>query len=334
MDQADEIPLAWPDALDSNTFYGEYKNSTYSAELTYKETIGEHRVTAGVKGRLKKLDSFENKGQDALITPFTEEKIAAVFFQDQYALSSNELLTFGVSYNTIDRNGGATDDSLLQLRLGYLYSSDNWNYKAYLFRMQFPLAPLVRYLSYPLLQDIDLQTTIGMTQEFAYTKEKQHARLILQYMQDEDSLFQDLSSVRGDDPKYFTAVFNYAYTFNLDNKMDLQLYYAQYKDFSGVDKLEDVSGYLSFANSYEDFDFYNGVVWHSNNLDWENYFDLTSSISWNVDEDLTLTIKGDNLLNKAKKTTQYTFNPITGATGSFDVSPIDQRVMIELEYMF
>ena len=85
-------------------------------------------------------------GQDALITPFTEEKIASIFFQDQYALSTQELLTFGISYNNIARNGGVEDDSLLQLRLGYLYTSENWSYKAYLYRNQFALEPLVRYL--------------------------------------------------------------------------------------------------------------------------------------------------------------------------------------------
>lgn len=334
MNQADELPLLWADALGSNTFYGEYKNSTYSAELTYKETIEKHRITAGVKGRLKKLDSFENNGQNALSTPFTEERIGSLFFQDQYALDDNELLTFGISYNNIERNGGVTNDSLLQLRLGYLYNGENWNYKTYMYRLQFSLEPLVRYLNLSLFHDTDLQTTVGVTQEFAYTKEKQHARLILQYMQDEDSLYQDIATGSGDDTKYYTAVFNYAYNFNIDNKMDLQLYYAHYEDIYNLDKLQDISGYLSFANSYEDFDFYNGVVWHRNSVDWKNYFDLTSSISWNVNEDLTLTIKGDNLLNNAKKTTQYTFNPITGAIGGIDISPIDQCVMFELEYLF
>ncbi|MBT8343982.1 MAG: hypothetical protein KJO45_04620, partial [Sulfurovum sp.] len=56
--------LTWADALGSNTFYGEYKNSTYTGEVTYRETIADHQVTAGIKGRYKKLDSFKNNGQD------------------------------------------------------------------------------------------------------------------------------------------------------------------------------------------------------------------------------------------------------------------------------
>ena len=340
MYQEDNIPLNWGDVdpldpfYDPRIFNGEYKNSTYTAELTYKETIGNHRVTAGVKGRYKKLDSFERDGQDALVTPFTEENIASVFVQDQYALSTQELLTFGISYNNITRNGSVKDDSLLQLRLGYLNTGEHWSYKAYLYRIQFALEPLVRYLNLPVYQDAEAQTTIGITQEIAYTKEKQRIRLFLHYMQDEDSLFQDRINGLGEDTKYFTTIFNYDYNFNVDNKMHLQLYYAHYRDIFNLDKLEDVSGYLSFANSYEDFDFYNGIVWHSNSLNWENYFDLTSSISWNINEDLTMTLKGDNLLNKAKKTSQYTINPGNGQVGALQISPIDQRITIELEYLF
>ena len=334
MTQADEFPLAWPDALGSNTFNGLYKNSTYTAEITYTETIEKHRITAGVKGRYKTLDSFENNGQDALINPFTEERIGTIFFQDQYALSDQELLTLGISYNNISRNGGVEDDSLLQFRLGYLYTSEHWNYKAYLYRNQFALEPLVRYLDLSNYQDVDPQTTIGITQEVAYSDKKQRVRLILQAMQDEDSLFQDRVSGLGKDTKYFTSVINYDYDFNLDNKLNIQLYYALYKDIFDLEKLEDISGYFSLANTYEDFDFYNGLVWHVNNLNWTNYFDLTSSVTWNVNEDLSLTLKGENLLNKAKKTKQYTINPMTGEMGSLEISPIDQRVLIELEYLF
>jgi len=66
-----------------------------------------------------------------------------------------------------------------------------------------------------------------------------------------------------------------------------------------------------------------------------NTFDLTSSVSWNINEDLTLTLKGENLLNKAKKSDLFRIDPIGGsALESLKVSPIDQRIIIELEYLF
>lgn len=335
MAQADELPLFWPDALGANVFNGEYKNSTYTAELTYKETIGNNRITAGVKGRYKELDSLKKDGQDALTSPFTSETIASIFFQDQYAFSDQQLLTLGISYNHISRNGEIEDDSLLQLRLGYIYTSDHWSYKAYLYRTQFALEPLPRYMFLSNYQDVAPQTTLGITQELAYSKEKQHLRLMLYILQDEDGLLQNNIEGASGDTKYFTTIFNYDYNFNIDNKMNLQLYYAHYEDIFDLDKLEDFSGYLSFTNAYEDFDFYNGVVWHRNSLNWKNYFDLTSSVSWNIDEDLTMTLKGQNLLDQAKKTNLFRVDPATGSMLiPLKISPIDQRITLELEYLF
>lgn len=334
MNQADELPLAWPDALGSNIFDGEYKNSTYTAELTYKETIGKHRVAAGIKGRYKTLDSFENFGQDALTSPFTSETIGTIFFQDQYALSEHELLSLGISYNHISRNGGVEDDDLLQLRLGYIYSGEYWSYKGYLYRSQFALEPLARYLNLSVYESREPQTSLGITQEVSYRDGTQYVRLFLHVMQDEDSLFMDRPNLEGGDTKYFTSIFNYDYKIDADNEINLQLYYAHYKDILIVEKLEDISGYLGFFNRYENLDFYNGLVWHKNSVNWKNYFDWTSSISWNFNEELTLKLKGDNLLNNAKETRQYTINPLTGQSGYLEVSPIDQRIMIELEYLF
>ena len=335
MVQADELPLIWRDALGANTFDGTYKNSTYSAELTYRRTIGNNNITAGVKGRYKELDSFTNYGQNALVSPFTVEEVATIFFQDQYALSEQELLTLGISYNHISRNGGVDDDNLLQLRLGYIYNSDHWSYKAYLYRTQFALEPLVRYLDPSLYQDVSPQTTVGISQEVSYHKEKYNLRLMLIMMQDEDGIVQNDIIDPSGDTQYFFTTFNYDYSFDRDNKVDLQLYYAYYKDIFNLDKLEDTSGYLSFMNTYENFDFYNGVVWHRSSLDWENYFDLTSSISWNIDEDLTLTLKGDNLLNNAKESALFRIDPVRGTMlAPLKISPIDQRIMLELEYLF
>jgi len=182
-------------------------------------------------------------------------------------------------------------------------------------------------------QNVEPQSTLGVTQEVSYTNKKQRARLILHIMQDENSLLKNNDT--GEDTKYFTTIFNYDYSFNVNNKMNLQLYYALYKDIFNLDKLEDTSGYLSFMNSYEDFDFYNGLVWHRNSLDWVNYFDLTSSVSWNISEDTTMTLKGENLLNKAKKTNLFRLDPATRSMlAPLRVTPIDQRIILELEYLF
>jgi len=333
--QVDNYPLAWADALGSNRFNGDYKNSAYTGELTYNETLGKNRITAGIKGRYNVLDSFEKDGQDALVSQFTSEEIISLFFQNQYSLSTNQILTYGISYNYIGRNGEAVDDSLLQLRLGYIYTNEEWSYKTYLSRSQFALEPFVRYLDPENYNDVTAQTTLGMTHEVSYRDKDQHARLMLFFMQDEESLIQYQVDDSAGDTKYFIATMNYDYKFDRNNEFNMQVYYAYYKDIFDLDKLEDISGYFSLLNSYENIDFYNGLVWHRNSLDWKNYLDLTTSVSWKVNEALTLTLKGDNLLNNAKETNLFRVDPATGNVISpLSITPIDQRVTIEIEYLF
>ena len=151
-------------------------------------------------------------------------------------------------------------------------------------------------------------------------------------MKDEDGLVQNMDSGK---TQYFFTVFNYNYDFDMDNKLNLQLYYARYKDIFNLDKLEDFSGYLSFMDSYKKFDFYNAVVWHQNSIDDINYFDVTSSVSWNASENLTFTLKGQNLLDKAKATSLFRVSPTTGnLLKPLSISPVDQRVTLEVEYTF
>ncbi len=308
------------------------KNSTYSAELTYRETINEHHILSGVKTRFKELDSITLQGMPSPSLSFTRESVLSAFFQDQYLLSEAQLLTFGLEYTKIYRNGPVEDDTLLQLRLGYLYNGEHFSYKTYIYRTMFALDPVSRYFDSAYFKDIPLQTTLGMTQEFTYTKDNYRANLMLLLMHDEESLVQN--SISGDSIDFFT-VFNYDYTFNRDNKLYLQLYYAYYKNIFNLDKLQDYSGYLSFLNSYEDMDFYNGLVWHQNSINHKNYFDLTTSLSWNIKEDLTVTLKGENLLDRAKKTYLFRVDPQTHTPLSpLEVSPVDRRFTVEVEYLF
>ena len=327
--QEDDFPLiiTKQNSLDART-----KNSTYSAELTYKNTLGEHHITSGIKGRWKKLDSVSFKSRENVPIAFAKENIFSLFFQDQYALSQSELVTLGLEYNRFYRDGSINNDTLLQLRLGYIFTSETWSYKAYLYRTMFSIDPFSRLLSTQKSTIVPNQVTRGITQELSYTEDNYRTRLMVLFMKDQDGLVQNMGSGK---TQYFFTIFNYDYDFDMDNKVNVQLYYAQYKDIFDLDKLEDFSGYVSFSNSYENFDFYNAVVWHQNSIDNIHYFDVTSSVSWNASENLTFTLKGQNLLDKAKETGLFRISPTTGNfLKPLSISPIDQRVTFEVEYTF
>jgi len=330
--QEDDKPFLFDKIPLGNKLYIKGENRTFTGELTYKNKIGKHHITTGIKDRIKTIDSFSIKNLGELDMPFDNENIFSLFFQDQYNLNDNQLLTAGIEYSNILRNGGVSDEKLLQVRLGYLYLGEKWSYKTYLYRTMFALNPFEVYQHLKVGNSIDSQITKGITQEIGYTSENSHIRLITSYMKDENGL---LENNHEGNTKYIISIFNYAYEFDIDNKMTLQFYYARYEDIFNLDKLEDFSGYLSFSNIYNKWSFYNGVVWHQNSLNHKNYFDLTSSASWDIRKDITFTLKADNLLNKAKETNLFRADPNTGALlDPLSISPIDQRITFEIEYRF
>ena len=330
--QEDDLPFVIVGGVPVTTMNATTKNSTYSGELTYKKQYGKHHIATGLKGRIKRLDTFNLQGIGDITPSFDEETIISAFFQDQYVLSDTELLSLGVEYSKITRNAVIDNEDLLQARVGYIVHHDKWSYKAYLYRTMFALDPFSRYLGLSNPSDVPAQITMGITQELSYTDEKSRTRLMLLLMKDKNGLVQNMGTGK---TKYFFSVLNYDYDFDIDNMLKVQLYYARYKDIFFLDKLEDYSGYVSLFNSYQDFDFYNGIVWHQNSIDHTNYFDWTSTISWNATENLTLTLKGDNLLDKAKRSDLQRINPLNGTLLTpLSISPIDRRITVELEYTF
>ena len=335
--QVDDTPLIWSNAFGpiSNQFNAVYKNSTYSTEITYKRRLGKHLITTGIKNKYKELDSFTNNNIEQSNSPFTQENINSIFFQDQYSLNDKELITFSIANNDIHRNGGAIENELLQLRFGYIFSGDSWGYKSYIYRTQFGLDPLTRYLNFDKYKDTIKQTTIGFTQEVSYKDNKSYFRLLMLLMKDENGLLEAESKIGGGKTQYFSTILNYDYKFNQNNNLNIQLYYATYNNIFDIDKLTDSSAYISHSISYNKFDFYNGIIWHKNNIDKINFIDWTSTISWNINKDITITLKGQNLLDRAKNKPIYRVDPIkqTMITPLF-VNTVDKRFTIELEYLF
>jgi len=330
--QEDNIPLLIAGGLFNNTLNTVTKNSTYSAELTYKNVLGKHHVAMGTKGRVKSLDSLYVQKIGSIPTVFNKESILSVFMQDQYELSENELITLGLKYSYVSRNVTYEDDNLFQLRLGYLYTNDTWSYKTYLFRNMFTIDPFSRYFSLNPEQDIKPQTTVGFTQELAYHSKNNKIRLMTFFLKEKNNIL-DVNKI--DDTKSFVSVMNDDYTLDTSNKINVQFAYARYFDIPDIGDINGYNAYMMLSNSYDSFSVYNGLIWNYDSYSKINHFDWTSSISWEVSENLTFTLKGENLLNRAQTYNIFRIDPLNGTYMTpLTPSSFDQRVSVEMEYRF
>ena len=335
INEADNMPLVW-DYPSTNHLDVQIDNDTYTAELSYQRTIDSHRLHTGVKMRNKKLTNVEVDAKDIPLPDFSSEKVFSIFFQDQYSLTEQQMLSFGVSYDRIDREEDMVNDNLLQIRLGYIYTDETWSYKAYLYRTEVALQPLMRYF-YPKMSDgLPAHATWGITQELSYSKSDDHRfRIMLHAMTDEEDAVQsDRVSAK---MQFYSSIVNYDYKCDEENTLGIQLYYLHGEKILEFGHYDDIGGYFSMMNRYGDFDFYNGVVWHRNDIMKRHYFDWTSTITWNMSESFTVTLKGDNILDRANETHLYRWDVSSGMPTPIDplsISPIDQRVTLELEYLF
>jgi iron complex outermembrane receptor protein len=330
--QEDNIPLLIAGGLFNNTLNTVTKNSTYSTELTYKNILGKHHLAMGTKGRIKSLDSFYVQKVGSFPSTFNKESMLSFFMQDQYELSKNELITLGLKYSYVSRNAIYKDDNLFQVRLGYLYTNDMWSYKTYLFRNMFTIDPFSRNFSLNSEEDIKPQTTVGFTQELAYHSKNNEIRLMTFFLKEKNNL---LNVNRIVDSKSLVSVMNYDYTLDRSNKMSVQFAYAHYFDIQDIGDVNTYNGYVMLSNTYDSLSIYNGFIWNysshfkTNNIDW------TSSISWDISENFTFTLKGENLLNKAKTYNIFRINPLTSSLMTpLTLSSFDQRVSVEMEYRF
>jgi len=336
-DEEDDYPLMTSIAQGSNSIHGYAINDTFTTELTYKQNIQNHHLLAGIKGRYKRLQSIKLDGESSFEPDFSLEKIYSVFLQDQYVIDDKQLLSIGVSCTHIDRNANVSSDDLLQYRLGYIYNNNNLTYKTYIFRTEFAIEPTMRSFGPDNFNGLEPQRTYGISSEFNYQTLYKKIRLGLIYMEDKNSILQLGLSDTTKNTKYYIALLDSEYKFDINNKIAIFLYAAHYKHIYSYDDLDDISAYLSFFNSYKNIDFYNGFVWHINSLDWKNYIDWTSTISWNIKENISITLKGDNILGKAKETNIFRFDPSKTPEMLMEplhISPIDRSFSINVEYRF
>jgi len=110
------------------------------------------------------------------------------------------------------------------------------------------------------------------------------------------------------------------------------LYFNFYKSKSSSDHVysSDSGATLRLLNTYDKFNFFNEVVYRSdylssNNTKIDSGFDYSLGVTYKFNKKISLSFKGENILNNAIK------NPVTKVGA---VSNIDKKFMLGMEYSF
>jgi len=317
-------------AWDENVYKAGVKGNKISElhDFKYGFEFAQKKLTA-------KISNYDHVSSLDVDGP-TQLDIYSLYFQDTYKVSARGSFITTFKLDAYQDNGDASDDIEPIIRVGYMHRF-NKEYKAKMFLGHTYLYPSFNYtttfsgktLINPQLQPAHINNFVA---EVSKTRKKYSLKLDVRYADYKDAVIFDSRTIKYQNSdsqiRLLSASFKFEYKFNLFNS----LYFNFYKSKSSSDHVysSDSGATLRLLNTYDKFNFFNEVVYRSdylssNNTKIDSGFDYSLGVTYKFNKKISLSFKGENILNNAIK------NPVTKVGA---VSNIDKKFMLGMEYSF
>lgn len=319
--------------------------SVITGEIKYNLNTSENKLTTGVKYRLKeyKFDISSFNGSSTPPDSNDLQTVSTIFLENQYFIKENSIITTGAQYSEVRNNYSIQDDDLIMYRLGHTYTTDKLTFKTIGGHYESTLEPYLinstTFLSSP-NEQYKVQETDVLLENIIYEIDNNKYELILDYTISKNNLFPDMANY-GKLVSYDKDVIMKGINTRLTHKYNQ--YDKLFLDFGYrvLDPLPEYGVYKTYfavirnINTYKKFDIFNEVVFFQDNIDKKDFYDYSAGARYHYSRDLTISLKGTNLLDKAKETSYTRIDPNTFTQlEPLTISPIDKKVMLTMEYTF
>lgn len=310
----------------------------FTASLQKKYTIQSHNIVAGLQYRYKYFDLKDIKFNNTAFPvsqAYDREDIYSISLQDSIALADNHLLTISVGDQYYKRNKNQSDTNLIQLRLGYTYTSQEWVAKTFLSRQEFAAEPYMLVSPYYGNTDLKSDGYSSIFQEVSYKTPSTLSKIVLGYGVNNDLAVIDNTFTlqnSGVDIYGYSGALEFTLFFRDNDKLELQ---ANYTNIQSPVTLKHHGRYDYVArmlNSVSRFDIFNELVVHSNYRNVDDGYDYSVGVKYNASNDLKINLKGENIFDTGMKQIFYTKLAPTPETISVPI--VDRKITFSFEYLF
>ncbi len=331
------------------SYLAKQKEKQISAVLKYKESIGNHDLLFGLQYRKKDFQFKEIKISNVIATVpvfippatftttkvplgeidinsnlapnlfnYTSEKLYGIFLEDTYSINDNQAIIAAVKRDYVKPNGGLEKQKLSLYRLGYIYSDENFNFKTFLVSTESRFDPNY-YTRLSLDKGLKPQRDDSLNIEVNWKNKSYEYGINLFKMKQTNKLN---GSGTMSEPYYKQGIsFKNTYNFDSLNRVDTNFFVMNTDNRVSDEKDTVYGGYIRFLNTYENFDFYNELIYRDGYEGLKAGYDFNSAITYNPTKDLSISIKGENIFNKAINTvysdSPKDLGPISTATRKF-----------------
>jgi len=322
--------------------HGNFDSQTYTAGIKYKFKSDNNQLLIGSKYRYKHFTA------DVILndmpkpsTGHTKQTIASVFAESQHNICDNKIITLGISDMQVNNNASPQDDNLLAYRTGFTYTTEHLISKSIYSHLETTLDPYMvgsNFLADP-TQIVPINKQDLFMQDFKYKQETNLYELIGSHIIAINQLMPDPNAngkLRAYDTKLkiSSLLLRYTKEYRTYDKLEFDIGKNYVENLpQPIGNLQQYSAILRSMNTVGKFDIFNELLYYRDDESQKDFIDYSAGIKYNKTEDLSFSLKGTNLLDKAK-TTEYRFITPTMQQQSLSIAPIDKTIIISVEWTF
>ena len=319
-------------------------SNVFTGEVKYKTKVDKHNIMTGIKYRAKKYiyDKAEINGKAMRSSSNDLQTIATVFIEDQYALKENSIITAGGLYSFVRNNDSIQDDNMFMYRLGHTYTTEQLTFKTIashtLMTLDSYLVNSSTFLANP-RSYYKPQETDTILENIIYKENNNKYELILDYSIVKNYLVPNVQG-KLDYNKQNVVMqginSRWTHNYNKYDKLFIELGYREINNVLNIGKMKNYLTIVKNINTYKRFDIFNEILHTKDNIKKKDFYDYSAGVKYNYSEDFTISLKGINLLSKARTTTYRRANPANPQVQQtpLEISPIDKKIMLSMEYLF
>ncbi len=324
------------------TLEAKLSSHIYSSELKYDYLTDKNKLVTGIKYRIKEY-SYDARVINNTSKPNPNndtQTVGTIFLENQYSQQDNSIITTGISYSEVKNNHTTQNDNLLMYRLGHTFTNDNWIFKTIGSHVEMSLDPYLvgNENSYVAGETMDIQSMNSIIENIIYQKDNNKYEFMITNLKTKNYLVPNSQGLLYNYEKDISTnaiLMKWTHNYNEYDKLFLTIKYSKKYNLPQMGDQTINEILLRNVNTYKEFDIFNEMIVYKDNTDDKEFYDYSLGVKYHYNKDLTISLKGENLLNKAKTTTYNRKDPNTlTAQTPLEISPIDRRITLFVEYLF
>lgn len=362
-EQASDGPLGIikipPRYITYDNFYIKLREKLIDANIEKKFKFGKYEFLFGTFGRYKhfKLQQYKTYinglgNVNFRVPPYGKEYVYELYTEDRYLINPRNMVMLSLKTEKHLLNGGIRNYSLFGTKTGYIFNNKKITFKTFLEYKTDPISSYVLSSQEALgKRRISPIQSYGASIELDYRKDNSKYSVLL--VKNLDRKFIYFNGIGYNNFNHFVDYsgisLTYRYSFDPFNKIKINGWYirANHTPYFSVKSIKSMEsnietkdfnffgGYIALFNKIGKLSLFNSLSYRGIYNDNRPSFNLSSTITYNPNRNLSIYLKGVNLLYRGVTTTYVSINPLTGKVTTLDhVQSIDRTIWLGMEYSF